>query len=42
MSSRDEGDAWPFERAPDTGLYDLEQPGQDYWTRFERFLNLCA
>ena len=42
MSSRDEGDAWPFERAPDTGLYDLEQPGQDYWTRFERFLNFCA
>ena len=42
MSSRDENDAWPFERAPDTGLYDLEQPGQDYWTRFERFLNLCA
>jgi hypothetical protein len=42
MSSRDEGDAWPFERAPETGLYDLEQPGQDYWTRFEHFLNLCA
>ena len=42
MSSRDQGDAWPFERNPQTGLYDLAQPGQDYWTRFERFLQLCA
>ena len=29
MSSRDERDAWAFERAPDTGLYDLEQPNQE-------------
>ena len=27
MSSRDEGDVWPFERDAVTGLYDLEQPG---------------
>lgn len=42
MSSRDPGDAWPFERRADTELYDLEQPGADYWGRFERFLKLCA
>ena len=38
MSSRDEGDAWPFDRDPETYLYDLAQPGTEYWTRFERFL----
>ena len=27
MSSRDEGDIWPFERDP-VGLYDLEQPAE--------------
>ena len=42
MSSRDEGDAWPFEKDPETGLYDLDKPGQDYWTRFERFLELTS
>ena len=42
MSSRDEGDVWPFERDAVTGLYDLEQPGQVYWDRFEHFLALCA
>ena len=31
MSSRDEGDAWPFERDPASGLYDLDQPGKVYW-----------
>jgi hypothetical protein len=42
MSSRDEGDVWPFEKDPTTGLYDLNQPGQAYWGRFERFLQLTA
>jgi hypothetical protein len=42
MSSRDEGDAWPFEQDPQTGLYDLNRPGQEYWRRFERFLQLTA
>jgi hypothetical protein len=42
MSSRDEGDVWPFERDPETGLYDLNQPGEEYWRRFERFLQLTA
>lgn len=42
MSSRDEGDVWPFERDPATGLYDLNVPGEAYWGRFERFLQLTA
>jgi hypothetical protein len=42
MSSRDEGNVWPFERDPQTGLYDLNKPGQEYWQRFERFLQLTA
>ena len=42
MSSRDEGDFWPFEKDPETGLYDLNQPGDEYWRRFERFLQLTA
>jgi hypothetical protein len=42
MSSRDEGDVWPFERDPGTGLYDLNQPGAAYWERFARFLALTA
>jgi hypothetical protein len=42
MSSRDEGDVWPFVRDPDTGLYDLNQPGGEYWERFERFLQLAS
>jgi hypothetical protein len=42
MSSRDEGDVWPFEKDPETGLYDLNRPGEEYWRRFERFLQLAA
>ena len=42
MSSRDEGDVWPFEKDPQTGLYDLNEPGGEYWQRFERFLQLTA
>ena len=42
MSSRDEGDVWPFERDEATGLYDLSKPGQEYWRRFKRFLELTA
>jgi hypothetical protein len=41
MSSRDQGDAWPFERDMASGLYDLTQPGREYWARFERFLKLA-
>jgi len=42
MSSRDQGDVWPFERAGADGPYDLEKPGAEYWGRFERFLELTA
>ncbi len=42
MSSRDDGDVWPFEKSGRGGLYDLNQPGREYWERFERFLELTA
>jgi hypothetical protein len=42
MSSRDEGDVWPFEKDSRTGLYDLNQLGEEYWRRFERFLELTV
>ena len=42
MSSRDEGDIWPFELDLHTNQYDLEKPGAEYWRRFERFLELTA
>lgn len=40
MSSRDEGNLWPFQRRPD-GKYDLDRFNEDYWQRFERFLRLA-
>src|SRR5690606_35172609 len=40
LSCRDEGNVWPFEKDPKTGLYDLNQPGKEHWERFERFLEL--
>lgn len=42
MSSRDPGNVWPFHRDPDTGRYDLERMGAEYWDRFDRFLELTA
>ena len=42
MSSRDEGDVWPFEQDAETGLYDLDKPGQVYWERFRCFMELTA
>ncbi len=41
MSSRDEGNVWPFAQRED-GLYDLERASEEYWQRFERFLELTA
>jgi len=40
MSSRDEGNVWPFERDEKTGRYDLDKPSAEFWSRFERFLKL--
>jgi len=40
MSSRDEGDVWPFHQRDD-GLYDLKEFGADYWRRFEHFVEAC-
>ncbi|MEX0744972.1 MAG: hypothetical protein WD118_05170 [Phycisphaeraceae bacterium] len=42
MSSRDDGNVWPFARDPQTGLYDLHQLGDAYWHRFEQFLATTA
>jgi hypothetical protein len=38
MSSRDEGNVWPFRYDAARGLYDLERWNDEYWARFERFL----
>lgn len=40
MSSRDEGNVWPFQRID--GKYDLDQFNEEYWQRFETFLNETA
>jgi hypothetical protein len=36
MSSRDEGNVWPF--YPDDEKYDLDRWNEEYWRRFEHFL----
>jgi hypothetical protein len=40
MSSRDEGDVWPYEKRA-SGLYDLDQPSREFWCRFSKFLALA-
>jgi len=42
MSSRDEGNVWPFQQDPKTGLYDLRKLNDEYWRRFETFLELTS
>jgi hypothetical protein len=42
MSCRDEGNVQPHHRDPDTGRYDLERWGDEYWRRFEHFLRATA
>jgi hypothetical protein len=39
MSSRDEGNVWPF-RALGDGTYDLDGWNEEYWQRFESFLEM--
>jgi len=41
MSSRDSGDVWPFKRL-ENNLYDLRQWDNEYWRRFEQFLQESA
>ncbi len=41
MSSRDEGNLWPFYLGKDS-LYNLDEWNENYWSRFERFLNATA
>jgi len=38
MSSRDKGNAWPFEQV--NGKFNLDQWNNEYWRRFENFLKL--
>ncbi len=38
MSSRDEGNEYPFYRDQQTGLYDLDRWNERYWEKFEYFL----
>ena len=38
MSSRDEGNVWPFKKV--NGKYNLDQWDSEYWQRFENFLKL--
>ena len=38
MSSRDQGNVWPFRKVNDK--YDLEKWNDEYWKRFENFLRL--
>jgi hypothetical protein len=38
MSSRDDGDEYPFYRDTETGLFDLDKWNDDYWKKFEYFL----
>lgn len=42
MSSRDEGDAWPFFPDPKTGKYDLNRWNPEYWRRFSELMRLTA
>ena len=42
MSSRDEGDEWPFQFNEETGKYDLNSWNEAYWERFQNFLKLTG
>ncbi|NJN28566.1 MAG: hypothetical protein HC819_22615 [Cyclobacteriaceae bacterium] len=41
MSSRDDGNLWPFAQNED-GLYDLNRWNEAYWSRFDHFLKACS
>ncbi|MEX0929056.1 MAG: hypothetical protein WDZ53_06585 [Balneolales bacterium] len=43
MSSRDNGpNVWWFNKDIDTGLYDLDSFNDEYWERFENFMDLTS
>lgn len=42
MSSRDTGNEWPFRLDPGSGKYDLNRWNEEYWNRFEHFLELTS
>lgn len=41
MSSRDEGNVWPYKKNGE-GQYDLRESNPYYWERFKKFLSLTA
>ncbi len=41
MSSRDDGNVWPFKRL-ENGKYDLDGWSDEFWNRFARFLELTS
>lgn len=40
MSSRDDGNVWPFEKNDD-GIYDLNKPSKTYWSRLDKILEIA-
>jgi hypothetical protein len=42
MSSRDPGNAWPFELDPGSAKFNLNRWDKVYWSRFETFLKLSS
>ena len=42
MSSRDDGDVWPFARDGASGLFDLQKFNSNYWEKFGHLLELTA
>jgi len=42
MSSRDTGNVWPFGLDAETEKYNLNRWNEEYWKRFERFLELTS
>ena len=42
LSSRDEGNLWPFFLDESNNLYDLDRWNNDYWLRLEKFLELTS
>ena len=41
MSARDDGNVWPFKKLAN-GKYDLEKWNEEYWKRFENFLEMTV
>ena len=42
MSARADGCVWPYDYNQATGMFDLSVWNEEYWQRFDRFLNHAA